>query len=225
MIVRRLGRMAYADALTLQTELVTQRARGEIDDHLLIVEHPHTYTLGSSAKPEHLLLTPDQLTARGVVVHKADRGGDITYHGLGQVVAYPILQLERTNARADILGYVRGLEQVVIQVLADYGIDGLTIPGLTGVWVETPRGVEKIAALGVRVTAQLITKHGFALNVAPDLSYFDGIIPCGIRDKGVTSLAALGVSASMDAVIERVIVHARAKFQKFFHVGMDEGVG
>lgn len=212
MIVRQLGRMGYAEALDIQNALVEQRARGEADDHLLIVEHPHTYTLGSSAKPEHLLLTPAELAARGITVHKADRGGDITYHGLGQVVAYPILQLARENMRADILGYVRGLEQVIISVLAEYGITGKPIAGLTGVWVDTPRGEEKIAAIGVRVTAKLITKHGFALNVNPDLSYFAGIIPCGIPDKGVTSLAALGVRANMDDVIAHVTDHMRARY-------------
>lgn len=138
-----------------------------------------------------MLLAPEELARRGIEVLRVDRGGDVTYHGPGQLVGYPILQLERDNLRTDVVGYVRKLEQVIIALLADYGIIAKPIKGLTGVWVATPSGEAKIAAIGVKVNVRAVTKHGFALNLNTDLSYFDGIIPCGIRDKGVTSLAAL----------------------------------
>jgi len=168
-----------------------------------------------------LLLSPEERERRGVEVYRVDRGGDITYHGYGQLVGYPILKLQRNapqdrigGLRADVVGYVRQLEQVIIATLADYGVAGYPIAGLTGVWVNNPSGEheqineKKIAAIGVRVNVRGVTKHGFALNVNTDLSYFDGIIPCGIRDKGVTSVAAeLGHAVDMQDVIDRLIVY------------------
>jgi len=220
MIVRQLGVVPYQEALALQNRIADEVGAGA-EDHLLLLEHPHTYTLGTSAKEEHLLLSPEERERRGVEVYRVDRGGDITYHGYGQLVGYPILKLQRNapqdrigGLRADVVGYVRQLEQVIIATLADYGVAGYPIAGLTGVWVNNPSGEheqineKKIAAIGVRVNVRGVTKHGFALNVNTDLSYFDGIIPCGIRDKGVTSFAAeLGHAVDMQDVIDRLIVY------------------
>lgn len=206
--VWKLGRVPYAQAWELQNRLADERSKTDGRDRLLLLEHPHTYTLGSSAQDEHLLMPPEERERLGVEVFRPDRGGDITYHGPGQLVGYPILQLERDSLRTDVVGYVRKLEQVIIDTLADYGITGKTIKGLPGVWVDTPQGEQKIAALGVRVNVRAVTKHGFALNLNTDLSYFEGIIPCGIRDKGVTSLASL-LTMSIDqvAATERLIAH------------------
>lgn len=213
--VSELGRIAYHDAWKLQDQLVIQRGQGAIPDQLLLVEHPHTYTLGTSGHEENLLLSQQQLQTRGIDVFRIDRGGDITYHGPGQLVGYPILQLPRGEGslRGYVTDYVRGIEQVVIHTLADFGIHSRPIPGLTGVWVETPQGDEKICAIGVRINVKAVTKHGFALNINTDLSYFDGIIPCGIRDKGVTSIARrLAQPVDAAAVRERVITHFGAIF-------------
>ncbi len=184
--VRRLGRMPYAEALALQKTLVEQRREGRIGDVLLLVEHPHVLTLGvrGDGGRSHILAAPDVLASRGVELHEAGRGGDITYHGPGQVVGYPIVDLKPD--RCDVHQYVRDLEEVLIRVAADYGLVGERIIGLTGVWV---RG-EKLAAIGVRIS-RWITSHGFALNVTTDLDYFGLIVPCGIADRGVTSLARL----------------------------------
>lgn len=213
--VYRLGRVDYDAGLALQERLVAQRGADAVPDRLLLLEHPHTYTLGTSAKPEHLLLTPDACAERGIQVVRIDRGGDITYHGPGQLVGYPIIALPRAGdgLRTDFVGYLRRLETVLIAALADYGIRAKTIAGLTGVWVDTPSGEAKIAALGVRINVRAVTKHGFALNVSPDLRLFEGIIPCGIRDKAVTSMAALLASPlAMAEVMDRVSVHFAAQF-------------
>jgi len=196
------GCVPYQQAWDWQNALAEQRGRGESPDRLLLLQHPHTYTLGTSAHEDNLLLSPDELTARGITVFHVDRGGDITYHGPGQLVGYPIIQLPRASdtLRMDVVGYVRNIEQVIIRTLADYGVIGKPIPGLTGVWVDTPNGEAKICAIGVRVNVRAVTKHGFALNFNTDLSYFEGIIPCGIRDKGVTSLAQL-LGAPVDETV------------------------
>lgn len=216
--VWHLGRLDYDAALRLQSRLVADREQADGVDRLLLVEHPPTYTLGSAAQPEHLLLTPDECAQRGVRVVKADRGGDITFHGPGQIVGYPILQLARpeiSELRRDVVGYVRRLEQVIIATLADEGVRAYPLAGLTGVWVSTPVGDAKIAAIGVRVTARGVTKHGFALNVDPDLRWFEGIVPCGIRDKGVTSLAVLtGQPVDSARMAERLIAHFGAVFDR-----------
>ncbi len=209
--VWQLGRVPYAEALDLQNRL----ASAYEGDKLLLLEHPHTYTLGSSAHEEHLLMPAEERARLGIEVFKADRGGDITYHGPGQLVGYPILQLGRDTLRADFVGYVRKLEQVIIATLGDYGIATRPIKGLTGVWVDTPQGEAKIAAIGVRINVKGVTKHGFALNLNTDLIYFDGIIPCGIRDKGVTSLAALlGAPVDEAAAARRLIGHFGAIFER-----------
>jgi lipoate-protein ligase B len=178
--VRWLGLAPYGETEALQRAL---HARTD-EDYLLLLEHPHVYTLGSRASTEHLLFT--DATAVGAEVVTADRGGDVTYHGPGQLVGYPIVSLAEWRAgQRDVVAYVRSLEQVLIDALARFDVHAGRSHGYPGVWV----GDEKIAAIGVRV-ANGRTRHGFALNVDPDLGMFDHIVPCGIRDRGVTSLAA-----------------------------------
>lgn len=187
-----LGRVPYTEALALQERLVAERAAGA-PDRLLLLEHPPVYTLGSAADAENVLWDEAERARHGIELVQIDRGGDVTYHGPGQLVAYPILQLPRMPGQmhANVVGYVRGLERCIIATLATYGVEAGTIKGLTGVWVETPCGDAKIAAIGVRVNVKAITKHGIALNLNTDLRDFEGIIPCGIRDKGVMRLADL----------------------------------
>jgi lipoyl(octanoyl) transferase len=201
--VRRLGRVPYADALELQRSLVEARRQNQIDDTLLLVEHPHVLTLGvrGDGGRSHILATDPALGARGIEVHETGRGGDITYHGPGQIVGYPIVDLKPD--RCDVHKYVRDLEEVLIRTSADYGIDAGRVEGLTGVWV----GREKLAAIGVRI-ARWVTSHGFALNVTTDLDYFDLIVPCGIVDRGVTSLARLlGRTVDRTDVEGRLVGH------------------
>ncbi len=194
--VVRLGLIGYHEAWELQRRLAAARAAGRIADTLLLLEHPHTYTLGRSGRPEHLLMPEADRARLGIAVIEVDRGGDITYHGPGQLVAYPIRALGRADPsgrlpQADYIGYLRGLEEVLIRTLATWGINGQREAGYTGVWVHTPAGLEKVAALGVHVNAQGVSTHGVALNVTVDLSFFAGIVPCGIADRGVTSLQRL----------------------------------
>jgi lipoyl(octanoyl) transferase len=182
--------MPYAEALALQRQLVEERRANAIPDVLLLVEHPPVLTLGvrGDGGRSHILATPAALTSRGIEVFETGRGGDITYHGPGQIVGYPILDLRPD--RCDVHRYVRDLEEVVIRVAADFGVEARRIDGLTGVWA----GEEKLAAIGVRIS-RWITSHGFALNHTTNLSHFDLIVPCGIADRGVTSLAQLGCAA------------------------------
>lgn len=196
--VEQLGQIAYDDAFALQNQRVTARQNGDIADTLLLCEHPHTYTLGTAADRSNLLLTPEQMQARGIELRQIDRGGDITYHGPGQIVGYPILDLRPD--RQDVHQYVRDLEDVLIRALADLDVQAGRVAGLTGVWTRAG----KIAAIGVRVS-RWITSHGFALNVDTDLGYFDLIVPCGIADRGVTSLAALGCGAGREEVEARIV--------------------
>ena len=201
--VRRLGLLPYGEALALQRALVEQRRSGEIGDLLLLVEHPHVLTLGvrGDGGRSHILASPEVLAARGVEIHEAGRGGDITYHGPGQIVGYPIVDLRPD--RCDVHRYVRDLEDVLIRTAADFGIDGRRVQGLTGVWV----GREKLAAIGVRLS-RWITSHGFAFNVTTDLAYFSLIVPCGIVDRGVTSLQKLlGRPVPRSAVEDRIVGH------------------
>jgi lipoyl(octanoyl) transferase len=206
--VRRLGLVPYAEALTLQRSLVEDRRAGRIPDTLLLLEHPHVLTLGvrGDGGRSHILATDATLSSRGIEVHETGRGGDITYHGPGQVVGYPIIDLNPD--RRDVHRYVRDLETLLIRTAADYGIDAGRVEGLTGVWA----GNEKLAAIGVRI-ARWITSHGFALNVTTDLDHFDLIVPCGIADRRVTSLARLlGRPVKVAEVEFRVIEH----FAKLF---------
>lgn len=184
--VRSLGRVPYREALALQEALVRRRRAAEVPDQLILLEHPHVITLGSSGGSEHVLLNERERRLMGVELFETGRGGDATYHGPGQLVGYPILDLRPD--RCDLHRYVRDLEEVLIRSLGDSGIAGARrIPGLTGVWI----GEEKVAAIGVRVSSGWITSHGFALNVGTDLSFFDAIVPCGIRGRGVTSMERL----------------------------------
>jgi lipoyl(octanoyl) transferase len=201
--VRRLGRVPYTEALALQRSLVEDRRAGRIGDTLLLLEHPHVLTLGvrGDGGRSHILATDEALASRGIEVHETGRGGDITYHGPGQLVGYPIVDLNPN--RRDVHRYVRDLETVLIRTAADYGIEAGRVGGLTGVWV----GDDKLAAIGVRI-ARWITSHGFALNVSTDLDQFNLIVPCGISDRGVTSLARLlRRPISMAEVEFRVIEH------------------
>jgi lipoyl(octanoyl) transferase len=202
--VRRLGLVGYGDALELQAELVKQRRAGEIPDTLLLLEHPHVITLGSGAHDENVLVTPQERATRGIELFNTGRGGDVTYHGPGQLVGYPILDLKPD--RCDLHRYLRDLEEALINVLGHFGLDGSRKEGLTGVWVKD----RKLAAIGVRVSSGWITSHGFALNVTTDLSLFGTIVPCGIRDHGVGSISQeFGREVAMDEV-ERVAVRELA---------------
>jgi len=185
-----------------QRELAKLRSSGAIGDVLMLVEHPPTYTLGRATKDGHLLIGPAELERQGIALVESDRGGDITFHGPGQVVGYPILKLSQHGG--DVLRYLRMLEETIIVALSSYGITGGRIPGLTGAWV----GDEKIAAIGVKLSASGVTQHGFALNVTTDLSYFRQIIPCGIADKGVTSLERILGAAPPRAEIEQRVAEA-----------------
>ena len=199
--LEQLGLVDYASALELQKDRVAQRKAGAIPDTLLLLEHPHVYTLGRNAQPENMLVSAEWLAVRGAEVVPTDRGGDVTYHGPGQLVGYPILDLARH--RRDISWYMRSLEEVFIRTARDWGIEAGRAPGAPGVWV----GNDKLVAMGVHLS-RWVTSHGFALNVNTDLSYFQWIVPCGLRDKGVTSLAKLlGHTVDIDEVAERVMEH------------------
>jgi lipoate-protein ligase B len=202
----RLGRTPYAQAWELQRELFRARTEGATGDLLLLTEHDHVYTLGTSGERDHLLAGPEELRERGASVYEIDRGGDVTYHGPGQLVGYPILDLH--GYHLDLHRYLRDLEEVVIRTLADYGISAGREPEFTGVWV----GSSKIAALGVKAS-RWVTMHGFALNVNTDLGYFDRIIPCGIFHKGVTSMRQLlGRDVPLDDVSDRLTAHFGSVF-------------
>ena len=197
--VQQLGRVDYSEALQLQRQNVALCKAGTIPDLLLLLEHPHVYTFGRNAKKEHLLVSRQFLTNVGAEVFETDRGGDITYHGPGQLVGYPILDL--TRHRRDLTWYMRSLEEVFITVAAAFRVRASRLNGATGVWV----GDEKLVAMGVHIS-RWVTSHGFAFNVNTDLRYFEHIVPCGLRGKGVTSLERLlGRPVEMEAVIKRVI--------------------
>lgn len=214
---RDLGRIDYAEAWDLQAKLfqatierkLANRGKSEIErteteDHLLFCEHPHVYTLGKSGKQSHLLLNEEGLRERGVQFFPIDRGGDITYHGPGQIVGYPIFDLEAYFT--DVGRYLRTLEEAIIGTLEAYGMKAGRIQGLTGVWLDEqdPVKARKICAFGIRAS-RWVTMHGFAFNVNTDLSYFENIVPCGIADKGVTSIAReLGQEVDIDDVKKRL---------------------
>lgn len=216
--VRRLGTVPYDQALALQRSLVEQRKRGEIPDTLLLLQHPHVLTLGvkGDGGRGHILAPAERLAALGVQVAETGRGGDVTYHGPGQLVAYPIIDLDPD--RRDVHRYVRDLEDVMIKVCASYGITAGRIAGKTGTWVRVPgpdasaepaaeRPPEKLGAIGVRIS-RWITSHGIALNVWTDLEYFRLIVPCGIAEYGVTSLEReFGAVIPMSEVEARFVQH------------------
>ncbi|MBA2363995.1 MAG: lipoyl(octanoyl) transferase LipB [Chloroflexia bacterium] len=205
--IRRPGLVPYQEAWDVQRALLARIVAEDAPETLLLLEHPPTYTLGRRGGREHLLATPEELAGRGAVVIESDRGGDITYHGPGQIVGYPLLNLRRRTG-GDVHRYLRALEEVLIGVLAAYGLTGEREPEHTGVWC----GGAKVAAIGVRISRG-ITMHGFALNVNTDLSYFNHIVPCGIHDRPVTSLAKLlGEQIPMDEVTSEV----ERRFQSVF---------
>ena len=200
----------------MQEALAVQIGTGARPPTLLLLEHPHTYTFGRRGQAENLLWDDEELARRGVRVYWVDRGGDVTYHGPGQLVGYPLLPLGQVRAtsqpggerlpQADYVGYLRNLEQMLIAALQDLGVAGLQLPGLTGVWVQGERPTPaKLAAIGVKVDARGIARHGFALNVNPDMAYWEGIIGCGLRDMPSTSLAELlGTLPPMERVMQAV---------------------
>ena len=198
-----LGKSHYNDAWKLQKRLQSQRISGQIDDQLLLVEHFPVYTLGKNTPREHLLTKESD----SISIIQTDRGGDITFHGPGQLVGYPILDLNQY--KRSITWYMRELEQLIIDVLKEYDINAERKKGLTGVWIKE----KKIAALGVRIS-KWVTMHGFSLNINPDLKYYQGIIPCGIKDYGVTSMADLlgNDVPDMSEIKDTLVQHFIAKF-------------
>ncbi|TVP49480.1 MAG: lipoyl(octanoyl) transferase LipB [Gemmatimonadales bacterium] len=208
----RAPRIPYSGGLEIQEAWVHRRRRGEIPDRLLLLEHPHVVTQGRGSDPANLLRTPGELAAMGVELFEAGRGGDVTYHGPGQLVGYPVLDLKPGAGRPDrrdLHRYLRDLEGVLIDTLADWGIEGTRTAGMTGVWTEAG----KVAAIGVRVSSGWITSHGFALNITTDLAQFASIVPCGLRGRDVTSLARL-LPAPPDRrdVEERIVHHFARRF-------------
>ena len=208
--VRRLGVVPYAEGLTIQQELVAARKADRIPDQLLLLEHPPVITLGAKVKDDrsHVLASKQALDDAGVEVFEAGRGGDVTYHGPGQLVGYPIIDLRPD--RCDVHRYVRDLEQVMIATAAVFGVTAGRVDGLTGAWV----GQDKLAAIGVRIS-RWITSHGFAFNVATDLSHFSLIVPCGIQGRGVTSLGRLlGRAPAVKAVEDAVVAAFASVFDR-----------
>ena len=198
--IYRLGVVEYRRAWDLQMSLARQVAEGARPNTLLLLEHPPVYTIGRRGSRDHVLLDDNRLSEQGITLHEVDRGGQVTYHGPGQLVAYPILDLKEWGGPVK---YVRALEQVIIKTLADFGISGGLVEGLTGVWV----GDEKAAAIGVKISRG-VSYHGLALNVNTDLSRFDHIIPCGIADRGVTSMKKLlSETVDMDVVAYSLVYH------------------
>lgn len=232
--VRRLGRVPYNRAWELQKQLAAQRAADAIPDTLLLLEHPHTYTFGRKGQAGNLLLSEAELEKRGIAVYWVDRGGDITYHGPGQLVGYPILKLgtpaakEERLPQADYVGYVRKLEAMLIAVCARFGLVTGQLRGLTGVWIQPDLASRcahcppaarlapsKIAAIGVKVDARGVSQHGFALNVNPEMDYFNGIIGCGLAGHASISLAdLLGVPPSFEAVMDEVVAQFGRTFDR-----------
>jgi len=200
-----LGTCAYGKAWDIQKDIHAKRIAGEIPDTLILVEHPNVYTLGKNANAQHLIASQDYLKSKGIEIYNVDRGGDITYHGPGQLVGYPIFNLK--DHKESVAWYVHSVEQVLIDLLADYDITAKRIEKLTGVWV----GNQKIAAIGMRVS-RWVTMHGFALNVSTDLSLYDGIIPCGIVSKGITRIIDLEPNIQMEQVKRDIIEKFKTSF-------------
>jgi lipoyl(octanoyl) transferase len=202
LLVRWLGRVSYGDGLALQQALVADRRAGRVADTLLLLEHPPVITQGRGSDPAHLLAGAEELRRLGIEHYECGRGGDVTFHGPGQLVGYPIVALEPT--RRDAHRYLRDLEEALIRTAADYGLTARRTAGLTGVWVND----RKLAAIGVRLSTGWVTSHGFALNVTTDLSAFSTIVPCGISGRGVTSLeAVLGCAPSLQEAAARTASH------------------
>lgn len=214
-VIRDLGRLGYAEALAAQHAIEAELKQGRGQDHLLLVEHPHVVTIGRNGQEDNILTTVEFLERQGVELHETDRGGDVTYHGPGQVVGYPVMDL-RTWKR-DVGAYVRGIEQVLIDTLEEFGIPSRRIQGLTGVWTGEGDEAAKIAAIGVHLS-RWVSTHGWALNVATDLKYFGYIVPCGLalkdgRARSVTSMERLGVRVGMDEVKAALARHFMRVFE------------
>src|SRR6188474_2453851 len=230
-----LGLIEYEQAWKLQDEYAAEIAAGKRPPTLLLLEHPHVYTFGRRGKQENLLWGESQLKEKGIAIHWVDRGGDVTYHGPGQLVGYPLLPLGQVDSKnqlpqADYVGYVRNLEKTLIIALANLGLAAGQRPGLTGVWIqadvhsrcarckpEDRRKPAKVAAIGVKVDARGVSRHGFALNVNPDMEYWDGIIACGLQDEPVVSLADLEVDPPP---MERVKPEVLKAFRDVFGMGV-----
>lgn len=210
--VQDLGRLSWNAAYAIQRERVAQRKSASIPDQLLIVEHPHVVTMGRNGHRENLLASQELMERAGITFAETNRGGDVTYHGPGQVVGYPILDLREW--KRDVVAYVRGVEQGIIDALATFGISAGRLEGATGVWVDGA----KIAAIGIHIS-RWVTSHGFALNVDTDLSYFRYIVPCGLT-KPVTSMHALGVTARREQVVAALV----ESFGRIFEVEMKQAV-
>ena len=227
-----LGLIEYKTAWKLQDQYAAEIAEGKRPPTLLLLEHPHVYTFGRRGKQENLLWGESQLKEKGIDIHWVDRGGDVTYHGPGQLVGYPLLPLGHVDSenklpQADYVGYVRNLEKTLIRALANLGLAAGQRPGLTGVWIQSDvhsrcarckledrRKPAKMAAIGVKVDARGVSRHGFALNVNPDMEYWEGIIACGLQDEPVVSLADLMVSPpSMERVKQEVVSAFREVFE------------
>ena len=218
-----MGVVPYQQAWDLQTQLASQVASREIPATLLLLEHPHTYTFGRSGHANNLLWNDEQLKERGIQVYWVDRGGDVTYHGPGQLVGYPLIQLKNqgllssletdttTLPQADYLGYLRKLEQVIIMALQSFGVKAQRIKKLTGVWVNGA----KIAAIGVKVDVHGVARHGFALNVSPDMSFWDGIIGCGLDGYSITSLATLLTAPPSMQQVRQAVINAFGEVFRF----------
>lgn len=197
--VRQLGQLRYEEALAVQEKFVVERQAGLVPDQLLFVEHPHVITMGRNGRRQNLLASEHVLERTGISFYPANRGGDITYHGPGQIVGYPILDLREW--KRDVHAYVRAIEQTMMDALLDFGINAGRVAGMTGVWVDE----KKVAAIGIHIS-RWVTSHGFALNHTTDLRYFQYIVPCGLA-KPVTSLRELGVEASRQEVTEALVRH------------------
>jgi lipoyl(octanoyl) transferase len=205
LLIADLGRISWSDAYALQQRLVAARKAAELDDVFLLCEHPHVITLGRNANRANLLVSEHVLGQKGVELHPTNRGGDITYHGPGQIVGYAIVDL--SGIKRDVGWYVRTLEEAMIRASADFGVTAFRVPGKTGIWVPAGDTEEKLAAIGVHIS-RWVTSHGFAFNVSTDLRYFDWIVPCGIADRKATSLEKLlSRRVSLDDVKPRLVHH------------------
>ncbi len=213
-IVRDLGRMSYADALAIQESIARERKAGQGTDHLLFTEHPHVVTIGRNGRESNVLASPELRREKAIELYEANRGGDVTYHGPGQIVGYPVMDLKEW--KRDVGAFVRAIEQTLIDTLEEFGIRAFGVPGLAGVWVETgDSGPSKIAAIGVHLS-RWVSTHGWALNVNTDLRYFDYIVPCGLT-KPVTSMERMGVQADPEDV-KRVLAR---HFGRLFDFDME----
>jgi lipoate-protein ligase B len=218
-----LGMIDYETAWSLQQTLAEARVANQIVDTLLLLEHPPVYTIGRSGKREHLLMSQERRDELGISVLDVDRGGDITFHGPGQLVVYPIRFLGVPDAsgrimQADFIGYIRQLEEILIKTVGVFGIAAQRVPGLTGVWARMGGELAKLAAIGVHINARGVSTHGIALNVTTDLGYFEGIIPCGIHEKRVCSMELL--LGSKVPSIEEVQDQFAAHFGEIFGVSV-----